>query len=152
MLPKIIKKAEQNTTEVVDLRPKKENPRNTESVDSRTQQAIDLLVKGGKSKAEALRKAGFSPGVVKNPKKVFGRQAVKDITDGIVAKLMAERDAVIEEMKNKRVGANYGTLSGSLRNLNHDIQLLTGGATDRVDLPISDEEKERLNKLVNKNQ
>ncbi len=152
MIPKVIKKAEvKPTNEVVVLKPPKNlSEIRKASISLRTKRAINLVVKGG-TKADALRKAGFSKSVVKSPGKVFDRPAVKNLIDPVIKALEKERDEIIKGMGKKRSSANYATLSMALRNVNHDLQLLSGKATERVDIPISEEEKERLLKLVTKN-
>ena len=161
MIPKIVKKAEETIEpRVVVLGGvqkaaksplKTSNPRNTKDISIRTLKAVEEVVKGGKSKAEALRSAGFSDAVANNPKKVFDRPAVKDLLDPVVSKMIKERDAVLKLMSKKRVAANYATLGMILRNLNHDIELLRGGVTDRTDVELSDEHKKYLEDLINRN-
>lgn len=139
MIPKIVKKAK-----VSKLSKKKRE------LQPRTRLAIELVAKGS-SKAAALRKAGYSEGVATQPGKVFNKPEVKKIIDKHILALEKERDAALALMSKKRSSANYATLSMTIRNLNHDIQLLGGKATERVDMPISEEEKERLDKLINRN-
>lgn len=136
MIPKVIKRA---TSDV-----------KTKKLDLRTQMAVSLVAKGG-SKGAALRKAGFSKATAKTPGKVFNRPEVKKIVDKHISALEKERDAALALMSKKRSSASYAVLSMSIRSLNHDIQLLGGKATERVDMPISEEERERLNKLISRN-
>lgn len=45
---------------------------------ARQVQAINIWIKGGrKSKAEALRKAGYSEAVIRHPERVFGSESVR---------------------------------------------------------------------------
>lgn len=164
MIPKVIKKVEKKVVpkvvvlkrEVESTGIQRESPKNPvksrgKEASLRTKKAVQLLVENGGNKGKALKDAGFSKAVQKNPDKVFGSQAAKAEIAPILDAMIAHRDSVLRLMKTKVRSANYGTLSMALRNLTHDIQLLGGKATDRIDLPVSEEERERLNKLLNKN-
>lgn len=144
MIPKVVKKITKKPLINKPLSKKKEN------VTLRNLMAIKLVEKGG-SKGAALRAAGYSEAVAKNPHKIFNKPGVKKIVDKHISALEKERDAALALMSKKRSSASYAVLSMSIRSLNHDIQLLGGKATERVDIPISEEERERLNKLIFKN-
>ncbi len=52
-------------------------------ISHRASKAIQLWIKGGyKSKADALRKAGYSEAVARHPEKVFGSRAVREAMEG----------------------------------------------------------------------
>lgn len=130
---------------------KKNTPRVVRKASLRQQRAINLLVANGGNMARAIEHAGYSHSMARSPRKVFGALAVKSIIDEVVHDMESQRTEVLKQMKKKIAGANYATLSMALRNLNHDIFLLQGRSTERVDIPISEEEKTRLNKLIELN-
>lgn len=114
------------------------------------QQAVVAMVeKGGiRNKGKILSAAGYSKAVQKTPAKVFDTPYVRRKVDQVVIDMEKERDAIIEDMKTKRKKANYAVLSITLKNLNHDIELLEGRPTERDDGGIDPGEKAQLQALL----
>lgn len=118
----------------------------------RAEKAVALLVENGGNQGKALRDAGFAPATAKTPSKVFKRSTVKALVDPVVAKMEEHRDAILVQMKKKMPKANYASISMTLRNLNHDIQLLRGRATEFIDKPLDPDEAAKLDAMLSKNE
>lgn len=103
---------------------------------------------GGKTKADILRKAGYSKKVIDNPNRVFDSPVVSSSVEKVLEELRAHRDEVLERMREIYGKAGYSSLSITLANLNKDIELLSGRPTERTAYELSDEEKDRLRKLA----
>lgn len=92
-----------------------------------------LLGKTGRkarSVAEAMRRAGYSKGMVKNPHKLTRSDGFRILTAPIVTRLEIERDRAIRAMAGKIGKAKYRDLAEAVDKLQKNIQLLSGGATE----------------------
>lgn len=118
----------------------------------RAQKAVNIILANPrKSKGQALREAGYSESVARHPADVFSQEPVVEIVDGVLQKLKAERVAILNEMLEKRKGANYGTLAMALGIINKDIELLEGRPTDIHAHALTEEQKARLDRLFKLN-
>jgi hypothetical protein len=113
----------------------------------RQSEVIAIAGNRGKSKADILRKAGYSPSTVDNPKRVFNSPVVQKEMDKVLVALMKERDAIIKEMIKKRNRAQYKDLGGVLDKILGKIELLGGRPTDRVEEVLPEDEQRRLMEL-----
>lgn len=149
MVIKIIKKGNTETTPQpkATITPKVVK----KGISIRTQVAIDGVVKGGKSKARALRDAGFSESIAKNPDRVFERPEVQEAIEPILARLIRHRDKVLERMELLVGTAGYTSLSITMANMNKDIELLSGRPTAREEHVLPEEEQAQLNALLEMN-
>lgn len=116
----------------------------------RAQRAVSFLL-ASPSKAEALRKAGYSPKTARVPSDVFDQPSVKPLLDKVVKRLEHEREKVFEHMEATRNKANYGTLAMTLSALNRDIELLSHRPTNREEYQLPQEEQDRLRAILEKN-
>lgn len=115
----------------------------------RLQEVGRLVAKGSiSSKAKILSAAGYSRAVQRVPSKVFDQPYIRRKVDAVVLDMEKERDAIIELMKKKRNKANYAVLSITLKNMNHDIELLEGRPTERDDGGLDPKEKADLQALL----
>lgn len=128
---KVIKPATLRQQKVIDL----------------TKQAMIVGGKGGKSKAEILRKADYGKKAIDNPKRVFDTAVVKKEVESILQALEKERDAIIKEMKKKRHRAAYKDLGNVLDKVLGKIELLSGKPTDREETTIDPETKKMLDEV-----
>lgn len=116
------------------------------------QEAVIAMVGNGRSsKAEILRKAGYSPSVVDHPDKVFDSPVVANEVEKVLLELRAHRDEVLERMRRIYRKAGYTSLSITLANMNKDIELLSGKPTSREEYVLPAEEQEKLDKLLEMN-
>jgi hypothetical protein len=99
----------------------------------RTKKAVAILASEGGSVANALRKAGFAPGSIRNPQVMTKTEVWKQEAQPYLDRLTAMREKILAEMENKDLrGERFKTLSESLQRTNHDVQLLSGGRTENV--------------------
>jgi len=74
----------------------------------------------------------YADSVVKNPKKLTGSKAYKKEMKPILERLTEHRNKVLKTMDEKDLTQEqYKTLGEELARINHDIQLLGGGDTER---------------------
>lgn len=146
-IPKVIKR----TPEVVDFTtpkgiPKKHLPKLT----PRQQIAVAAVGKGG-SKADALRKAGYSKTVINSPAKVFDKEPVAEAVENILAVKKRLQQNILKRMEETLPTADFSELSNAEAKLAREVNLLEGNATDRVEVPLTDEEDKYLNSLIDRN-
>ena len=116
----------------------------------RAQKAVSLLL-ASPSKAEALRRAGYSSKTARVPGDVFNQPSVRPLIKGVIMQLEDERREVLERMKVVRIKASYGVLVSALGVLNRDIELLDNKPIPREDYELPEEEKRHLDKLLEMN-
>lgn len=137
-----------NSAKVLDEATKKQAATGKRKPTMRQLLAIKNVVENGSSKAEAIRKAGYSEAMATVPGKVFDSPTVIPIMDSVVQAMIEERDAVLKLMKKKRGKAKYRDLTDSVDKLTKNIQLLNGGPTETVALVAYIENLEKLRKDV----
>jgi len=110
----------------------------------------NLIAPDGKkmSMQDMMIKAGFTKSTAHQQTRVLSSVRIK--LDPIVKRLIAHRNKVIDLMEKKLPRAAYEDLYRSLNTLTKNIQLLSGGATDRPDLMISDDQYQRILDQANK--
>lgn len=117
----------------------------------RQERVVAEVGKGGKSKAEILRKAGYSAAVVDNPGRVFDQPDVQLAIAPIVDRLTRHRDAVLERMEKLVGKAGYTSLSITLSHINKDIELLAGRPTSREEYVLDEDEQKEIDRLLKLN-
>lgn len=120
------------------------------------QQKVVAIVKGKqgkiKSKAEILREAGASPSVVNNPQWVFNHEYVIKALAETITDMVDVRNNVMAALKGKDMTKeSVMSLNFTLKNLNHDIELLSGKPTERLGGELGDDEKAELDRVMMKN-
>lgn len=92
-----------------------------------------LLVKKG----EIIRKHGYSDSVSKKPKKVTETKSYKKAMKPFVERLQTEIERIHTELEGRDLtDEKYKDLVDSLDKLNKQVQLATGGETERIGLSI----------------
>lgn len=117
---------------------------------------IASVGKGRKSKAQILRENGYAPSTVDHPKRVFDKPVVAEAVEKTVSKIRRIRDKMLEHLE-KNIEGEKGvkqspynlTVMSSI--LTKDAELLDGKPTDRTEYILPDEEKVRLDKLLEMN-
>lgn len=113
----------------------------------RARSAVNELVANGRiSKAQALRKAGYSEAVARHPNRVFNSEPVKELMDPILEGYKKVQKKIVDAMvamPDKRI-RKTGILSLSMaaKNVTFDTQLLSGAPTDRSHVLTEEEQKE----------
>lgn len=97
-------------------------------------EVISRVEKGRKISVSAImREKGYSPETAKAPSKVTLQAGYKAVIDPYVEKMQKTREKYVQELfssKRKLSKSNSLVLSTVIKNLTHDIQLLTGGKTE----------------------
>ena len=101
--------------------------------------AKDVIETIGKHRKVSLRKIiknrGYSQHTADNPKLVTETQTYKKETKPFLKRLEGMRDKILNAMEVKDVTKEqFEVLSRSLERTTHDIQLLSGGATEQINV------------------
>src|SRR3990167_8274628 len=99
--------------------------------------AIDVLkkVRIGQipNKGKIIKKHGYSETVSKSPTKVTKTKSYLKITLPYAQRLQKHQEKILKAMEGKNLSyEEYKTLTDSLSKVTHDVQLLTGGATEHL--------------------
>lgn len=80
-----------------------------------------------------LKEVGYSEATSKTPAIVTDTISFQQEIAPVVQRMERLRDKIIAEMDNKDLTEErFSTLSDSLRNMNHDVQLLSGKSTSKI--------------------
>ncbi len=99
-----------------------------------------------KNKGEILDESGYSKDVTKRPSQVYESKAVKEALKPLILQLEQERQAIIIELKKKRNKAMYNHLISGLDILTKNIQLLSGEATEKKEIVLTDDLMDKIAK------
>lgn len=111
--------------------------------------AKEVLESLGKGKRPVLGKIALKKGYAKNtadnPKNITETKSYKEVTSPIVKKMVRERERVMKAMAERELtGVQYDKLSKVLDELTKNIQLLSGGETERLGIGQVGEDIKRL--------
>jgi phage terminase small subunit len=98
----------------------------------RQKRALIELVENGRNKGEALVRAGYSKKTAIAPTKVTESIGFKEIAAPVVKQLEAARQRAIDKLIKVEDDAKYRDLTDGIDKLTKNIQLLTGGDTERI--------------------
>lgn len=115
--------------------------------------AKDVLENIGKGKrvimGKILRENGYADNTADNPKLVTETKTYKETIAPIVTRWQKEIERIQKELESKNLGdEKYKDLVDSMDKLNKQVQLATGGVTERVGIQMSDEERQLANKAL----
>ncbi len=86
---------------------------------------------------EVLREVGYSQTTSLKPKLVTNTKTYKREMEPLLKKLEEHRDKIIEALANKDLDKErYSDLTNGLNTITKNIQLLSGGETDRVGVTV----------------
>lgn len=92
---------------------------------------------------------GYGYSTIKNPKRVQDTQSYKTEMNPIVTRWQKEIDRIQAELEKKNLSdEKYKDLVDSMDKLNKQVQLATGGVTERVGIQMSDEERLLANQAL----
>lgn len=117
------------------------------------ERALTNLVADGGSIAAAMKKANYSKNTARTPKKFTESPVVRPKLNNFLQRLKRLRDKVTDELERKDIShERFTELSRTLKDFNHDIQLLSGGVTEREEvIPLFDyEQGARQNNRIQK--
>jgi predicted metalloprotease len=120
--------------------PKQQKPiiKRSENAAAVAKEVVEKVSKGEKVvMGKIMKKHGYSKHTSKQPDKVRETTSYKEIVDPVAAKMMDARVNILDELVRKGRIRTYKKeklifLSTTLKNLTHDIQLLTGGQTENT--------------------
>lgn len=107
-----------------------------------------------KNMYEMMLEAGYSESTAKQQSRILSTVREKPEMQGVVAKLEKIRDNALNALEGKDLNkVDAGTIVRILKDLNHDIELLSGRATERDDGETSLDPKDRalLDKILEAN-
>ena len=97
---------------------------------------------------EIIREVGYSDSVSKSPTIVTETDSYKEEISPIVNRWAKERDRLTAELEKRDLSKErYETVMKSIDIVTKNIQLLSGGATEKVTINLSNEQKEKLKSL-----
>lgn len=141
---KVIKKANTETTKVKKVVIRKPS--------MKQQKALANLLENGGNKRQALRDAGYSEAMAKNPQKVFESVALNPEVNEIVNKYQMIREKIFNALLNRDFDKETTVpLSILLKDATNAIELLSGRPTDIQGHMLPEGEKERLKRIINEN-
>lgn len=109
----------------------------SENAKAVAQEVIETVRKGQKVVLGKIIRKRYSKSVSERPSKVTETKSYQGVIKPLVDQLIDERQAVIEEMRQKRGGAKYRDLTDALDKITKNIQLLNGGETDRTTVVVA---------------
>jgi len=95
----------------------------------RQKRVVARILENGGNVSKAMREVGYSPQTAKVPSKLTESKGFREEIEPIIAKMMAERDAIMDALPDKRSKAKYRDLMDGADKMTKNIQLLTGGKT-----------------------
>ena len=113
------------------------------------QEVIETL---GKSRKVVLgriaRKHGYSLHTADTPKNITNTKSYQAVVLPLVTKLELERNEIIERLKVTRGKAKYRDLIDGFDKITKNLQLITGGATENVNLNVRRLSNEEIRKRL----
>ena len=99
--------------------------------------ANDVLEKVRKGEkvvmGKIIEKRGYGKSMPAHPTKVTQTKSYQKVVAPYLERIIKLRDKIQIEMENKDLSkVQFGQLNQSLKDLTHDIQLLTGGSTENI--------------------
>lgn len=92
---------------------------------------------------------GYGYSTIKNPKRVQETKSYQQAINPIVTRWQKEIDRIQAELEKKNLSdEKYKDLVDSMDKLNKQVQLATGGVTERVGIQMSDEERLLANQAL----
>ena len=98
----------------------------------RQKKAVDRIVENHGVIGRSMVEAGYKPNTAKNPKNLTESEAFKTELKPLLDRLTEDRDRAIRMMKGKISKAKYRDLTDATDKLTKNIQLLSGGSTERI--------------------
>jgi len=94
--------------------------------------AVIALVENGGNVSNAMIRAGYSENTAHTPQKLTESDGFKEIAEPIVKQMERERQRAIKALSLKNLDdVSYEKISDVIDKLTKNIQLLTGGETER---------------------
>ena len=94
--------------------------------------AVDKIVENHGNVSKSMREVGYSPNSAKNPKILTDSKGYKEASFDVVQAMKKERARALSLMGEKAAKAKYPDLTASVDKMTKNIELLTGGDTERI--------------------
>jgi ABC-type Mn2+/Zn2+ transport system ATPase subunit len=106
--------------------------------------AREVLETVGKGKkvilGKIIKKNGYTQSTADSPKQVTNTQSYQGVVMPVVKKMEQERDRLVQALTKKKLSKEkYRDIVDGVDKLTKNIQLLSGGVTQRISIPISNE-------------
>ena len=103
----------------------------------------------GGTKGDALRKAGYSEEMAKQPSVILESEGFEEAAEPFVNKMVKLRDKIIKEMDIRKMDeVQFNDMTTAVDKLTKNIQLLSGGATERTELKLSAEREAEIRRAL----
>lgn len=100
------------------------------------QKVIDNMIVNDCSTKQAMIKAGYSPTYAHNSHKLTSQASFKALQKETVSKLELQRQKALARMDETIKTAKYSDATNAVDKLSKTIQLLTGGATQNININV----------------
>lgn len=111
--------------------------------------AVAKLVGNGGNVTQAMRDAGYTEATANTPQKLTESEGFKEEARSFVQQMEDERQRLISSMKTKNLDeVGYADHTRALDTLTKNVQLLTGGATERTDVRLSPEREAEIRRAL----
>lgn len=97
----------------------------------------ETIRKGGKLNLGKIIKKRYSESTSKSPQRVTETKSYQEVLKPIVDQMKLERQRAIDAMKSRIDKAKYRDLSDAIDKLTKNIELLSGGDTEKSKITIS---------------
>lgn len=122
----------------------------SETAKAVAQDVTKAIKAGGKIvMGEIVENRGYGDSTIKNPKRVQDTKSYKEAIAPIVNRWQKEIERIQAELEIKDLSSEkYKDLVDSIDKLNKQVQLATGGVTERVGVQVNKEDVDLANKLL----
>ena len=97
------------------------------------------------NKSEILEGVGYTRNTARHiPHKIINAPGVQKDVKPVVEKMIKARDRAIDLLAGKEEKANYSDITGGIDKLTKNIELLSGGVTDRTESLLTQEQLDEL--------
>lgn len=125
----------------------------SENAKAVAKEIVEKVQKGLKiNKGEIIKKHGYSDSVAKKPTKVTGTKSYTEVMQPITKEMELLRNSAISALKKKNLyKESVSSLSTFLKNINHDLAVLSGRYADPAKFELTEEEKQQLHEIFGVN-
>ena len=87
------------------------------------------------NKGQIILKRGYAPSVATAPTVVTNTKSYQSVIAPVVERMIEARDKALTEINSRILDkVQYADLITAINKLNHDIQILSGGATENINI------------------
>jgi len=87
------------------------------------------------NKGQIILKRGYAPSVATAPTVVTNTKSYQSVISPVVDQMVRARDRALKEINSRDLNiVQYADLVTAINKLSHDIQILSGGATENINI------------------